>query len=165
MESSADSLFKLKCNEKQDRLFITLKQYSNDVSNYCNNSSKTTSASSTNPVACHAYPTQRLASECNGKQECEVRLNQTTFLYGFMGSNCNFKADILFISYECIPTDYSSEIMPKYDICSGSADADSVIDRPVHGFIHSPSYPYAYQSGRFCQLTIRVDDSIERYIN
>lgn len=161
-DTSPSSVYKLKCEDKNSRLFITLKQYSNDVANYCNKAVNSTDNSPHHQAACFAYPTQRLASECNGKHECEVHLNQTTFMYGFLGSTCNFKADILFISYECIPTDYMNELMPKYDICSGTPESDSVIDRPIFGFIHSPSYPGAYPPTKFCQLTIRVDETVER---
>lgn len=139
------------------RLFITLKQLTNDVTNYCNNK---IDYKQNNSTKCSAFPTQSLASECNGKQECEVKLDKTTFEYGFMGSNCDFQAEILFISYECIPIEFNEKYMPKYDICSGSSN--NVIDHPIHGFIHTPSYPNVYQSKLFCQLTIRFDETIER---
>lgn len=32
----------------------------------------------------------------------------------------------------------------------------------MHGFIHSPNYPNLYESGKYCQLTIKVDEKIER---
>jgi hypothetical protein len=32
----------------------------------------------------------------------------------------------------------------------------------MHGFIHSPNYPNIYESGKYCQLTIKIDDKIER---
>lgn len=32
----------------------------------------------------------------------------------------------------------------------------------MHGFIHSPNYPNIYESGKYCQLTIKVDGTIER---
>lgn len=160
--SSPDSLFKLSCADQNTRLFITQQVYTNDLDSYCN---KSVLANTTNNLTkCSAYPTQRLASECNGKQECDIKLDQTWFTYGFMGSNCNFNAELMFISYECIPVDFFDKFIPKYDICSGSSasTATNVIDHPIHGFIHSPAYPNKYQSRQFCQLTIRADESIER---
>jgi hypothetical protein len=79
-----------------------------------------------------------------------------------MGSTCDFQAEILSITYECIPTDFKAQYMPKYDIC-GSSDRNSIIDHPIHGFIHSPSYPKNYPSKQYCQLTIRLDETIDRY--
>ena len=100
----------LKCENVKTRIFVTLKMYTNDLNNFCGESQ---SNNRTIKTKCFAYPTQGLASECNGKTECQVKLDQPIFRYGFQGSLCDFQAEILKISYECIPGKYINFINPS----------------------------------------------------
>ena len=69
---------------------------------------------------CAAYPTQLLADICNGKNECAVNLKAPSFNYSFLGSNCNFKAEILRITYECIPSNLPKKNLLKIYITLGN---------------------------------------------
>jgi hypothetical protein len=117
---------KILCEEANEGLFITEVEYKNDHLGICSSSSENlinghaenTSNGSiiryqsnknvglNRPIGekCTAYPTQLLADKCNGKNECEINLKAPSFNYSFLGSNCYFKAEILRITYECIPS-------------------------------------------------------------
>jgi hypothetical protein len=69
-------------------------------------SNKNVGSFRTNVEKCAAYPTQLLADICNGKNECSINLKAPSFNYSFWGSNCYFKAEILRITYECIPSKF-----------------------------------------------------------
>lgn len=76
----------------------------NDYLKQCNQQNSGNSTKSIKSmVLCSAYPTQELGNFCNGKQECAIDLAAKKFQYGFDGSNCDFKSEIVFISYQCIP--------------------------------------------------------------
>lgn len=154
----------------------------NDVSS-TDNSSNRSKIGQKSIEQCSAYPTQELAGLCNGKNECIIKLAPPVFKYGFMGSNCNFTAEILTISYECLPGGYffkfkntlqkeqhkifflffnkvsfNLQSIPKYNICPGGT-----VYKPIHGYIHSPNYPNSYDSGKFCQLTLNLEEHIQRF--
>lgn len=100
---------KIVCEDSSRVIFISLVKYTNDYLNVCSdenvtNTNKSIGKSPSSLNICSAYPTQELASVCNGKQECLINLAQPDFQYGFMGSNCDFRAKILSVSYECIPS-------------------------------------------------------------
>ncbi len=100
----------LRCENKNEGLFISLVEYANDYSNIClmenaiiGNSTKSISNQANISKKCTAYPTNLLADFCNGKSECLIKLEQTDFKYGFNGANCDFRAMILTISFDCVP--------------------------------------------------------------
>ncbi len=116
--STAQFTHWLKCPNENETLFILQKQYGNDYQNHCNNNDKWTSNRTngsdraigtniySNKKKCFAYMTQQLADECNGKNACEIKIEskqeRPSFNYGFLGSNCDFQAEILSITYECL---------------------------------------------------------------
>ncbi len=161
---------KLKCENKDHGLFISLVEYSNDYLNLCTTKTNDTTTNdnslgqvkikkqiNSNLNRCTAYPTHLLADFCNGKNECLIKLEQTDFKYGFNGANCDFKAIILSITYDCVPVKFYDRSIPKFDICSGKP-----IQHPIHGFIHSPNYPENYDSAKFCQTIIKIDQNSQR---
>ena len=166
-DPKSTTAYKFQCEDPMTRIFITLVKYSADSKSRClapdsRNSSSISSISlpmHNSPSSCTAYPTQDLADLCNGKQECIVQLNRHAFKYGFKGANCDFQAQMLTIDYECIPSFFSDPTVPKYNIC-----ANKPIDHPILGFIHSPNYPNAYESSKYCQLILRTGENVQRYI-
>jgi hypothetical protein len=161
---SPKSYNKLKCESQSSVIFITLVQYSNDHLNECSLNDKTTlkkkNESLSSTKKCFAYPTQSLAEFCNGKNECLIKLDRPEFKFGTMGANCNFISQILTINYECIPVRFNDDNLmsiPKFDIC-----AHSKIINPQYGFIHSPNYPDTYPATQYCQLTLSLNEQIER---
>lgn len=143
-------------------MFISQVQYTNDYLNECTNGNESTNKSKNLKnllfsSRCSAYPTQELAKLCNGKQECLIKLEQADFDYGFMGSNCKFRAKILSIAYECLPNSFNLNSIPKYNVCPGGT-----IDHPIHGFIHSPNYPKSHDSSKYCQLTLKLEEHMQR---
>lgn len=148
-EHSAGSVDKIKCSSSNQAILVTLVQYSSEP---CGNTTV-----KDNKQTCVAYPTQSLADFCNGKSECLVRLEQAEFKFGQMGSNCNFKSQQLLINYECVPIKFDDPSVPKYDICS-----ENKLLNPQYGFIHSPNYPNSYPSTVYCQMTLHLDDSMQR---
>ncbi|RNA38254.1 hypothetical protein BpHYR1_030555 [Brachionus plicatilis] len=157
-ESTRDQSHKIYCEDKTKRLIITTVQYTNDYLNQCDGQK---TLNSTKPlkslILCSAYPTQQIANKCNGKQECAIKLEAKRFQYGFDGSNCDFKAKILSVTFQCIPNNINQINIPKYNVCPGG-----VIDHPLIGFIHTPNYPSSYDSGQFCQLTLQMNEQIKR---
>ena len=143
---------KLSCEASTERLFITEQRYGNDHLNKCNVSSNVTTPAS----ECFGYM-QNLIEQCNGKSECQIPMDMPSFKFGFQGANCDFKAQVLQVSYECIPVQYKEKIIPTYDIC-----ATQLIDHAVHGFIHSPYFPNSYESNQYCQLTVHIDVDSQR---
>ena len=115
---------KIMCEETNEGLFITEVEYTNDYTNICTKNSNDVrneqlhvaaseiryqsnkNVGSSKPFAdkCAAYPTVLLADICNGKNACPINLKPPSFNYSFFGSNCNFKAEILQITYECVPS-------------------------------------------------------------
>ncbi|CAF0814916.1 unnamed protein product [Brachionus calyciflorus] len=163
-ENSQSDIKKIICEDPTKSLFISLVEYTNDYMDLCSSEIRLNSTKPvrfnknlTNLNMCSAYPTQELANVCNGKKECLINLVQPNFQYGLMGSNCEFKAKILSVSYECIPNSFDQSNIPKFNICPGG-----IVDHPLLGFIHTPNYPRSYDSSQFCQLTLKMNDKLKR---
>lgn len=90
----------ISCQNSDERLFITEQKYSNDINGECNQSNDSIDDSPT--TQCFGYNLD-LSASCNGKQSCKMSTKVASFKFGFQGSNCDFQADILSVSYECIP--------------------------------------------------------------
>lgn len=105
-ETTIGETKKIQCEDAKKSLIITTVQYTNDYLNQCVEEKKSfnTSKLLKSILLCSAYPTQKLANICNGRQECDFNLDVKNFSYGFDGSNCDFKAEVLSISYQCIPS-------------------------------------------------------------
>lgn len=144
--------FKLTCEKANERLFITEQRYDNDNSYKCN----VNRAEEPDTKECFAYK-QNLIELCNGKSECIIPMDKPSFKFGFLGANCDFEAQTLQISYECVPIEYNDKAIPKYDICKTQS-----IDHVVHGFIHSPYFPDSYSSNTYCQLSVDIDIDTQR---
>ena len=140
----------IQCGNKQERLFITEQRYTSDIYGHCGE------PKTLNKTECYGY-TQTLIESCNGKSDCNITIDRPVFNFGFQGANCDFKADILTVSYECIPVEYNDKSIPSYDICNSKS-----IEHPVHGYLHSPHFPNSYRSNLFCQLTVNIDIKVQR---
>ena len=96
------------CQSENLKLFITEVQYENDFDSYCYNkqiSKEPSDEENFSDKKCYGYNKVKIASECNGKSKCIVKLdNGLKFDEKFIGyKSCdNFMANRLIVSYECI---------------------------------------------------------------
>lgn len=88
----------IRCTNPMERLYIIEEKYSNDINNECSKKNNT------NLTECTGFG--QLGKKCNGLVKCKLEFKKKSFKVGFEGSNCNFEAEILTVSYECIPSNF-----------------------------------------------------------
>ena len=89
-------------------------------------------------------------SECNGKQECRIRVIKNSHQFGVFG-NCDFESKFVNVLYTCVPNEFDK--IASFDICH---ESPRVIFELNEGFIHSPDYPDYYHNSKDCHLSIRT---------
>lgn len=111
--------YKIECKLPNQRIFIAQARFENDYDDYCyNRLTLNTSTNSTANIAdnrnngefqninCIAIHNQKLRADCNGKNNCEIKLSEADVTFredvSTYQSNCEFIAQRLTVSYECI---------------------------------------------------------------